>query len=121
MCLLPTLRVLCRNLAQIDAAVEAGVTELYADFQDIREYAEAVRRAHGGGATIYLATPRIQKPAEGPLFKHLLRHGADGILVRNLGGLEFYIAREVNVVADFSLNAANELTVELYRQRGRSG
>jgi putative protease len=115
---LPTLRVLCRDLNQLETAVAAGVSELYADFQDIREYGEAVRRAHAGGASLYLATPRIQKPAEGPLFKHLLRHGADGILARNLGGLAFYAARGVSVVADFSLNAANELTVELYRERG---
>jgi putative protease len=113
-----TLRVLCRNVAQLRASIEAGVAELYADFQDIREYAEAVRRAHADGARLYLATPRIQKPAEGPLFKHLLRHGADGILVRNLGGLEFYAARGVPLVADFSLNAANELTVQLLRERG---
>jgi putative protease len=112
------LRVLCRNLAQLDATIQAGATELYADFQDIREYAAAVQRAHASGAVLYLATPRIQKPAEGPLFKHLLRHGADGILVRNLGGLRFYVERGVHVVADFSLNAANELTVDFYRQRG---
>jgi putative protease len=112
------LRVLCRNLPQLDAVIDFGIDEIYVDFQDIREYAEAVRRAHAAGRSIFLATPRIQKPAEGPLFKHLLRHGADGILVRNLGGLLYYVAREVPVVADFSLNAANELTVQLYRERG---
>jgi putative protease len=110
--------VLCRNLTQLDAAIEFGIGELYVDFQDIRQYAEAVRRTHAAGKTIYLATPRIQKPTEGPLFKHLLRHGADGILVRNLGGLSYYVSRGVPVVADFSLNAANELAVQLYRERG---
>jgi putative protease len=112
------LRVLCRTLTQLSAAIDAGVRELYADFQDIREYAEAVERAHAGGAQLYLATPRVQKPAEGPLFKHLLRHGADGMLVRNLGGLAFYAARGVPMVADFSLNAANELAVQHYLDRG---
>lgn len=114
----PTLRVLCRDLAQLESVLAAGVRSLYADFQDIRHYAEAVRMARMAAAEIYLATPRIQKPAEGPLFKHLLRHGADGILVRNLGGMSFYAARGVPLVADFSLNAANELTVQLYRERG---
>jgi putative protease len=115
-----TLRVLCRNLPQLAAALEAGVAELYVDFQDIREYAGAVRKARDAGKSIYLATPRIQKPNEGPLFKHLLRHQPDGILVRNLGGLLFYTQRGVPAVADFSLNAANELTVQLYRERGAS-
>jgi putative protease len=112
------LRVLCRNLAQLEAAIDFGIQELYVDFQDIRQYAEAVRRAQAHGSSIYLATPRIQKPSEGPLFKHLLRHKADGVLVRNLGGLKYYVERGVPVVADFSLNAANELTVQLYRERG---
>lgn len=112
------LRVLCRHLPQLEAALSAGASELYADFQDIREYAEAVRCAHVAGAKLFLATPRIQKPAEGPLFKHLLRHAADGMLVRNLGGLDFFASRGVKIVADFSLNAANQLTVQHYRQHG---
>jgi putative protease len=114
----PSLWVLCRTMPQLQAVVAAGVRGVYADFQDIREYARAVAIAHGGGAEIYLATPRIQKPAETPLFRHLLRHGADGILVRNIGGMLFYAERGVPFVADFSLNAANELTVQLLHERG---
>ena len=37
-------------------------------------------------ASIYLATPRIQKPDEMGIFHALAKHGADGILVRNLAG-----------------------------------
>jgi putative protease len=114
------LHVLCRSLAQVRASLAAGAMSLYVDFQDIRQYAEAVRLAHGARATIYLATPRIQKPAEGPLFRHLLRHQPDGVLVRNLGALMFFVLRKVPVVADFSLNAANELTVQLLHERGAS-
>jgi putative protease len=105
-------------MAQLRAALSASIDGVYADFQDIREYADAVAIARSAGVEIYLATPRIQKPAEGPLFRHLLRHGADGILVRNLGGLLFYTERQVPLVADFSLNAANELTAQLLRERG---
>jgi len=112
------LRVLCRSLEQLGSVLAAGVTGVYVDFQDIREYSRAVSMARASGAEIFLATPRIQKPAEGPLFKHLLRHGADGILVRNLGGLVFFGERQVPLVGDFSLNAANELTVQLLRERG---
>jgi putative protease len=112
------LRILCRNLEQLRDVLGAGVTSVYVDFQDIREYAAAVTLARRAGAEIYLATPRIQKPAEGPLFKHLLRDGADGVLVRNLGGLLFYTERRVPIVADFSLNASNELTVQLLHERG---
>jgi putative protease len=114
----PRLRVLCRRFDQLRAALSAGVDSLYADFQDIRDYAEVVRMAHAAGAEVFLATPRIQKPAEGPLFRYLLRSRPDGILARNLGGLAFFAGRGVPVVGDFSLNAANELSVDLLRQRG---
>ncbi len=114
----PELHVLCRNLDQLRAVVSVGVCSVYVDFQDIRDYARAVPIAHEAGAEIWLATPRIQKPAEGPLLKHLLRHGANGILVRNFGGLLFCADRKIPFVADFSLNAANELTVQLLHERG---
>jgi putative protease len=114
----PRLHVLCRDQSQVEAALAVGVRDLYADFQDIREYAPAVRMAHAAGAAIWLATPRIQKPKEGPLFRYLLRPGADGFLARNLAALAFFTRRGVPTVADFSLNAANELTAAFYRERG---
>jgi putative protease len=120
----PHLHVLCRTLDQIRevariASKQPGGTQLvYADLQDIREYREAVQIAHEAGLTIYLATPRIQKPDEMGLFNAIDKHGADGILVRNLSGLRFYTQRDVPVVADYSLNATNELTAEFLRQQG---
>jgi putative protease len=112
------LRILCRDLAQVEAALGAAVDGLYCDFQDIRRYGAAVRAARDAGVAVFLATPRIQKPKEGPLFRYLLRPQPDGILVRNLGALAFFARRGVPVVADFSLNAANELAVRFLRERG---
>ncbi len=120
----PRLHVLCRTLDQIREVARivskqsAGMQLVYADLQDIREYREAVQIAHEAGLTIYLATPRIQKPDEMGLFQAIGKHGADGILVRNLSGLRFYTQRDVPVVADYSLNATNELTAEFLRQQG---
>ena len=120
----PRLQILCRTLAQLAAVAAQHGPEsksgslVYADFQDIREYREAVRIAHDNGRTIYLATPRIQKPDELGLFHAIGKHGADGILVRNLAGLRFYTQREIPVVADYSLNATNELTTEFLLQQG---
>jgi putative protease len=114
----PELSVLCRRTSQVEAAVAAGIGTVYADYQDIKEYTGAVAAARRGGASIYLATPRIEKPGEVNLFRFLARLGADGILVRNAGGLYFCAERGVPFVADFSLNAANPLTVELFKNRG---
>jgi len=107
----PELRVLCRTLAQLEAALSCGIRDVQVEFPDIRQYADAVSMAHASQAQIYLATPRIQKPNEVGLFRAMARHGADGILVRNFGGLTFFAAEGLPCVADFSFNAANDLTV----------
>ena len=113
-----SLAVLCRRNEQIEAALALGTSTIYADYQDIKEYAAAVAVARRGGVEIYLATPRIEKPFETNLFGYLAKLGADGILVRNAGGLYFCAERSIPFVADFSLNAANPLTVELFKNRG---
>lgn len=113
-----TLHILCRSLAQLRMVLELGEKSVLADFQDIREYREAVELAHARGAKILIATPRIQKPGEMGLLRVLPRHGADGILVRNLAGLAFFTEQAIHCVADFSLNATNQLTAEYLRKHG---
>jgi putative protease len=98
--------------------IDQDIRDVSVDFQDIREYGDAVAIARAAGTKILLATPRIQKPAESGIFRALARHAADGILVRNLAGLRFFAERNVHVVADFSLNAANPITVDCLRRLG---
>ncbi len=115
----PHLSALCRTTPQVEAAISSGIRTIYAEYQDIKLYPEAVaavRRAEG--AALYLATPRVQKPGEANLFKYLARQGADGLLVRNAGGLYFCADGGIPFVADFSLNAANGLSVEFLKARG---
>ncbi|MFO0868387.1 MAG: DUF3656 domain-containing protein [Pirellulales bacterium] len=114
----PQLHVLVRSLAQLRATLSTGQRSIYADFQDLREYHEAVRLAHEAGAHILLATPRIEKPDERGMFHLLARQGADGVLVRNLGGLLFFGERGIPRVVDFSLNVANELSAQLVHEQG---
>jgi putative protease len=112
--------VLAQPRAQAEAAVAAGVRMIYLEFQHIKLYREAIAavRHAAADATVFLATPRIQKPGEANLFRYLAKPGADGLLVRNAGGLLFCAERAVPFVADFALNAANELSVELLKARG---
>jgi putative protease len=114
----PQIHVLCRSLAQLQAVLECGVRSVMVDFQDIRQYREAVQQAHAAGAEILLATPRIEKPAELGIFRVLEKHPAEGILVRNLAGLAFFRELPLRRVADFSLNAANELSAQWLRAHG---
>jgi putative protease len=65
-----------------------------------------------------LATPRIEKPCEESLTRHLTRQGADALLVRNAGGVEWCRTEGVPFVADYSLNASNELTTAWLLEQG---
>jgi putative protease len=65
-----------------------------------------------------VAPPRIQKPDEAGLFQSLVKFGADGMLVRNLAGMRFCSERQIPFIADYSLNATNELTVQYLIEQG---
>ncbi len=116
----PQLHVLCRRREQIEPVIAAGVASLIADFEDADQCASAVELAHARQATILLATPRMQKPGEMESVAAILRLGADGILVRNLAVAALCAAQGVPFVADFSLHAANELTVQVLHELGAS-
>jgi putative protease len=112
------LHLLCRTLPQIKMAVELGVNCLTADFADVREYREAAQLASQAGAEIWLATPRIQKPGELGVFLAMEKHPAAGIMARNLAAIDFFIGRGRRVLADYSLNVANELTAKVIHDLG---
>ena len=116
----PNLRVLCRQIHQIEAALEAGVNHLYADFEDIRGYKDAVRlvRESESDAMIALATPRIQKSGEEGYFKHIVNSAPDGVLIRNLGAIDYFADTDLRRFGDFSLNVANPLTANILQTEG---
>lgn len=110
--------VLCRSWEQFRAILSLPVAGLYVDFQDFHGHREAIEAARKLGKPVWLATPRIQKPGEMGLFRALQRYSPRGILVRNLAGLRFCCTQQLPCVTDFSLNAANELTVQYLREQG---
>lgn len=117
-------RVLCRSLAQVRGAIMAGAKFLYCDFEDLRLYKDAVAvvRETSDEIVIFLATPRIQKPSEAGYFKLIQKAEPDGVLVRNLGAIEFFrnSAEEskLRLIGDFSLNVSNALTASLLIKQG---
>ncbi len=118
--LLPQLFVMVRQPAQLEHLVPAelelpGQAQLggvYVDFADIREYRHAADWGRAQGVKVWLATPRIQKPGEYPIFAAMAKHAPAGFLVRNLAGIDFCTRKNIPFVIDFSLNCANELTAE---------
>ncbi len=114
-----SLSVLCRTMEQIEAALGCGVATLYVDFEDIRRYKDAVALVRErGGAQIMLATPRIQKAGEQGFFKLIENAAPDGVLIRNLGAIDYFRATPLRRIGDFSLNVANPLTAQHFLARG---
>ena len=113
------LSVLCRSDDQLQAALDAGIQRIYVDFEDIRRYRDAVARVRTTPCNVFLATPRIQKAGEQGFFKLIENAGPDGVLVRNIGAIDYFRNHPaLRCIGDFSLNTANPLTAELYRRHG---
>lgn len=120
------LTVLCRSLEQVEAAVKTGVSFIYADFEFIKQFPDAVAVCRAAGKKIALATPRIHMPGENGYHRNILKLQPDAVLVRNTGALYFYLKeRRENpegnhplLIGDFSLNVANHKTVDLFREAG---
>ncbi len=115
-----TLRILCRSLTQLQVVLQAGEKDVIAEFQDIRQYREAVQTARQFDAHIALATLRIHKPGEDGSFLALAKQSADSWLVRNLSALKFCQENRIPFAADFSLNVTNPLTAEQLKRWGAS-
>lgn len=120
------LTALCRNLPQVQAALEAGVRNIYADFEFIKQFPAAVDAVRAAGASIALATPRIHMPGENGYHANILRLQPDAVLVRNTGALYYYLRRRQEqpdavhprLIGDFSLNIANHKAVDLFLEAG---
>ncbi|MBD2676909.1 MULTISPECIES: U32 family peptidase [Nostoc] len=134
----PSLIVLVRNLKQLQAALKAGIEILYCEFEDPRAYQEAVHLVrqqqqknkadnsslltHNSALltpnsplpTIWVAPPRITKPGENWILQQVRACKADGYLVRNYDQLQFFA--QDRCIGDFSLNVANPLTADYFRQ-----
>ncbi|WP_071188398.1 U32 family peptidase [Trichormus sp. NMC-1] len=113
----PSLIILVRNIKQLKAALTADIKTVYCEFENPRNYQEAVKivREYEEDVSIFVAPPRITKSGETWILKQVRAANADGYLIRNYDQLE-YFANE-RCVADFSLNIANPLTADYFKQR----
>ena len=118
----PHLHVLVREAGQLDALLDAPVRPdmVYCDFASLRTAGEAVSRARRAGMPAAAVTPRIQLPGEDAQLGPIIDAAPDAFLVRTLGALSCLRERvpETPLIADFSLNAANELAVQALLDMG---
>ena len=116
----PELIVLVRNLPQLESAMSCGIETIYCEFEDPKKYREAVQRFRDCGrrsahSALFVAPPRIFKMGEEWTLKQVRSCEADGYLIRNYDHLEFF--GEDRRVGDFSLNVANHLTAEYFKEK----
>ena len=112
--------VLCRNVAQAIAAIDAGANGVYLDFLELTGTGEALRLLRERGAFVGVAPPRIRKPGEEKIDRYIASLAPDAILVRGLGALR-ELARDGKgpvAIGDFSLNVTNRLTAAEVLGRG---
>lgn len=111
----PELIVLVRNLDQLKAVLASGIQTVYCEFEDPRVYRQAVELARQNQSVeIWVAPPRITKPGENWILEQVRKSNADGYLVRNYDHLKFF--EHDRCIGDFSLNVANALTADYFKQ-----
>ncbi|MEY2852684.1 MAG: hypothetical protein RL549_1383, partial [Verrucomicrobiota bacterium] len=111
--------ILCRDPAQAEALLSENPDLLYLDFEDLRRFGPTVETIRQKSKVpLYLATPRIQKAGETGFFRLIENAKPDGVLIRNLGGLDYFRSAKLPMVGDFSLNIANPLSADVFMAEG---
>ncbi len=115
--------ILARSMAQLEAALSAGIASIYCEFEDPKKYRDAVARFRewqrsdhtGSAATIWVAPPRIFKPGEEWILRLVRSCEADGYLVRNYDHLRHFAG--CRRIGDYSLNIANAFSADHFIRR----
>jgi len=117
--------VLCRQRAQVDAALASGVRRIALDFLDLVGLKDAANDVRAAGARLTLALPRVQKPGEEKTEMFFVGRMPDEVLVRSLGSLErLRILKEQqtgafpDLIGDVSLNVVNPSSFATLRGLG---
>ncbi len=117
--------VLCRNVEQATAALDAGADGVYLDFLELTGTGDALRLLRDRGAFVGVAPPRIRKPGEEKIDRYVASLSPDAILVRGLGALRELASSSSSpssplpvAIGDFSLNVTNRLTAAEVLGRG---
>ena len=101
------------NLTEFDF-----IEKIILDFEFGKDYFESVKLAKEKGIKIGIATTRILKPGEYHNFRLIERCAPDGILIRNLGALNYFKNSSFELWGDFSLNCANSYTADYLLSHG---
>lgn len=110
----PYLVALCRNFAQLKAALNAGVEEVELDWMELVGLNEPVRLAKEAGVRVGLATVRVQKPGEEAYDRRIEKLQPHSVLLRHWAGVMHFLGQDEGPIlhGDFSLNVTNSITAD---------
>ncbi len=117
----PEIIPLVRTMPQLEAAIESGAGTVYCEFDDPRQFPQAVHQVRAAANAprprleVWLVPPRITKPGEEAMLGPIRDAGADGLLVRNYDHLAGFAGMRRR--GDFSLNVANPSSAEHFIRR----
>ena len=113
------LHLLVRTPEQLDAALAVEPASITLDYLELYGLRASVQRVQEAGIAVRVASPRVLKPGEQRIVNFLLRLGCP-ILVRSAGLLHALRAAPdaPELIGDFSLNAANELSARTFLALG---
>jgi putative protease len=107
---IPSLHLLVRTPDQLEAAIDFRPATITLDYLDLYGLRPSLERIRAAGLTPRVASPRILKPGEERIADFLLSCDCP-ILARSAGLLHALRGRaNPELIADFSLNAANAIT-----------
>jgi putative protease len=114
----PQLHLLVRTPEQLDAAIGLRPASITLDYLDLYGLRPAVERVQAAGLMVRVASPRVLKPTESRITDFLLKLDCP-IVVRPAGLLYALQEHEhAPLIGDFSVNAANVLSAEIFLQMG---
>ena len=119
-CALPQLHLLVRTAEQLDAAIQCRPDSITLDYLELYGLRPSVEKIKSADIVARVASPRILKPSEQNIIRFLLSLDCE-ILVRSGGLLNDLLQEDIDplrLIGDFSLNVANQKTVEVLKHKG---
>ena len=119
----PAIHLLVRTPEQLESALDLLPASITLDYLDLYGLRPSVERVKSRAIPVRVASPRILKPGEARISNFLSSLNC-AVLVRStavLHALRTQAATDHHtreLIGDFSLNAANSLTAETYRELG---
>ena len=116
----PQLHLLVRTADQLPAAIAAKPASITLDYLELYGLRPSVELIQASGIEARVASPRVLKPSEERIVHFLLKLGCP-IVVRSAGLLNSLQSKpHPALIGDFSLNAANTISVNMLMQLGLS-